>query len=83
MLIKFISFAHAKWLIKELLQRRVEVMKMTEKTSKKFCKSEKSFYLCTRKSETTDRRDFGGGEKNKKIIENKITTSKEKPKRQF
>ena len=28
-------------------------MKMTEKkTSKKFCKSEKSFYLCTRKSET-------------------------------
>lgn len=44
-------------------------MKMTEKKlQKKFCKSGKSFYLCTRKSETTDRRDFGGGEKNKRSL---------------
>ncbi|SPW26227.1 Uncharacterised protein [Elizabethkingia anophelis] len=68
MLIKFISFAHAKMVNKRLLSG-VEVMKMTEKKlQKKFCKSGKSFYLCTRKSETTDRRDFGGGEKNKRSL---------------
>ena len=42
-------------------------MKMTEKTSKSFVNREK-FYLCTRKSETTDRRDFGGSEKNKRSL---------------
>lgn len=42
---------------------------MTEKKlQKKFCKSGKSFYLCTRKSETTDRVDFGLSEKNKRSL---------------
>ena len=68
MLIKFISFAHAKMVNKKNCCSGVEVVKMTKKLQKKFCKSGKSFYLCTRKSETTDRRVFRGGEKNKRSL---------------
>ncbi len=45
------------------------MIKMAEKKlQKKFCKFKNSFYLCTRKSEATDRRDFRGSEKNKRSL---------------